>query len=436
MTPRILPDPARLAGSRLLRLQSDERLVALVRDGHEAAFAVLVQRYRDQLERYAERIVGPSRAEDVVQQAFVNAHRGMLRDDRELALKAWLYRITHNAALNLLRKDRDEVALDEDGGNDVRAGAATADVAELRARLRETLDAIAALPAPQRDAILLRELEGRSHDEIALALGITAGAARQQVMRARTSLRAAMSALTPYPLLAHLASSASSSPEVGRATAEAALGGAGAGAVLLKLTAGVATTGALASAFAVPALREEPRADGDRTDPRAARVAPAPEGPPAPAGASRDVVPAVVLARAADRGADDRVSRVRRAPADDDRREDDEERRRDHDNGDERRHGPGPTPAGRDDRREDDRDRSGADRDEDDDRPGHGDDVIDPPEPDDDDRRGSSGPGSGDAAASGEDDTDAPEVPDALEAPEPDVEDRSGSDEGPDDETD
>lgn len=443
MTPRLLPDPARLAGTRLLRLQSDERLVALVRDGHEAAFAVLVDRYQGQLERYAERIVGPSRAEDVVQQAFVNAHRGMLRDDRDLALKAWLHRITHNAALNVLRKDRDEVGIDEeDGAGRLAATAtATADVAELRARLRETLDAIAALPAPQRDAIVLRELEGRSHEEIALALGITAGAARQQVMRARISLRAAVSALTPYPLLAHAASSISSGTELGRTAAEsAAVGGAGAGAVLLKLTAGVATTGALASTFAVPALREQPRAEDDR-ERRTGRVATVADGPPAPARAARDVLPAVVLARAAARPADGRRSRTRADDAGGDRQD------RDEDGARARRSGPGPAaPSGGEHRREGDRERSGDDRDrsgrdrEDDERSGDDDrsDAPDAPDAPDsgDDRSGSSEApdhDAGDSGSAGEDDTNETDAPEPREEPEPDAPDPPEAGEDPDD---
>lgn len=269
MTPRFR-DPARLAGSRLLRLQSDERLVALSRDGHEAAFAAIVDRYRPALERYAERIVGRSRAEDAVQQAFVNAHRAMLRDDREIQLKAWLYRITHNAALNMLRTVHDEVELDDatygPPATAMAASGAIEDVVELHARLRETLDTISSLPAPQRDALLLRELEGRSHDEIALALGITSGAARQHVMRARVALRAAATAFTPYPLISHLTTSLSQHP-ASAATGAEMVGGVGVGAIAVKLTAGFAATGALVSAIAVPVIRSD--APAQRTPPAA-----------------------------------------------------------------------------------------------------------------------------------------------------------------------
>jgi RNA polymerase sigma factor (sigma-70 family) len=186
-------------------------------------------------------LLGPGRAEDAVQQAFVNAHAAMRASDQELALKPWLYRIAHNAAMNTLRGNADEgELLDEE-----RAGTTlTADVVELREQLRETLAAIQALPTAQRDAILLRELEGRSHDEIGAALGVTAGGARQHLHRARVSLRAAASVLTPYPLLTRVLSAAT---DGSASNAELVSGaGIGAGAGAAKVAASVLAAGALA----------------------------------------------------------------------------------------------------------------------------------------------------------------------------------------------
>ena len=241
MQPRLLKHPARLAGASLLRLQDDNRLVALAREGHDPAFAAIVDRYGPQLERYCARLLGPGRAEDAVQQAFVNAHAAMRASDQELALKPWLYRIAHNAALNVLRASKgDETALDEE-----RPGATlTADVVELREQLRETLACIQALPAAQRDALLLREIEGRSHEEIALALGVTAGGARQHLHRARMSLRAAASAITPYPILNRILNAAAAE---GGSNADLVSGaGMGAGAGAVKAAAGVLAAGAIA----------------------------------------------------------------------------------------------------------------------------------------------------------------------------------------------
>ena len=114
MTPRRLIEPARLAGSAVLRTQSDERLVDLVREGNERAFEAIVHRYRRPLLRYCGRFLSPARAEDAVQQAFVNAYNALVGSDAAIQLRPWLYRIAHNAALNVLRQaGADHVEVDE-----------------------------------------------------------------------------------------------------------------------------------------------------------------------------------------------------------------------------------------------------------------------------------------------------------------------------------
>ncbi|MBX5441268.1 MAG: sigma-70 family RNA polymerase sigma factor, partial [Solirubrobacteraceae bacterium] len=203
MEPGPLTGPARLAGRSLLRLQSDARLTELARAGHEPAFAAIVDRYRPALLGYCTRILGPERAEDAVQQALAGAHQAMTSgDERPLQLRPWLYRIAHNAALNVLRARRDEAAL---GDAEIAGGRAPDEALAQRERLEEILAAIATLPPAQRDALLLRELEGRSHEEIADALGVSRGAARAVVFRARAAVRAACTALTPSPLLLRVA---------------------------------------------------------------------------------------------------------------------------------------------------------------------------------------------------------------------------------------
>jgi RNA polymerase sigma factor (sigma-70 family) len=240
-----LRHPARLAGSSLLRLQSDVRLAELAVTGHEAAFDAIVDRYRTPLTRYCAGIVGPSRAEDAVQQALINAHDALQRTDEVRHLRSWLYRIAHNASLNVLRALRDEVPLDDAS---VRVAAATssdgpAEAFERSERFRATVAALQELPERQRAALLLRELEGRSHEEIAAALGVTKGSARQHLMRARIAVRGAVTAVTPYPLIARLSETLTAGGG-GAGWTDAAVG-AGAGATLAKFTAGVAATGAL-----------------------------------------------------------------------------------------------------------------------------------------------------------------------------------------------
>src|SRR3954447_17011327 len=90
--------PARLAGSAVLASQSDERLVQLVRSGHERAFEAIVERYRKPVVRFCRPTLPESRCEDAVQQAFINAHAALLASDEPVRLKAWLYTVTRNAA--------------------------------------------------------------------------------------------------------------------------------------------------------------------------------------------------------------------------------------------------------------------------------------------------------------------------------------------------
>jgi RNA polymerase sigma factor (sigma-70 family) len=240
MTPRALFHPARLARRPVLSTQSDERLVDLVRAGSESAFETIVERYRRALMRYVSRLLPPERAEDVVQQAFVNAYEAMHRGGAELNLRPWLYRIAHNTALNALR-DR---GLRHDELDERIDGVERPDQALERSQgLRDVLVAVQALPERQRDAILLRELEGRSYEEIALALGVTGGAVRQLLNRARNSLRSAAAALTPMPLLTRLASGDSTEPAAARVAEMVGVGAAGSGAVMAKLCATALVTG-------------------------------------------------------------------------------------------------------------------------------------------------------------------------------------------------
>src|SRR5437764_3651046 len=242
MTPRQLIEPARLAGNALLHTQSDARLVDLARAGNDRAFEVIVARYRGPLLRYCERILPPGRAEDAVQQAFLNAYRAISRNEAELNLKPWLYRVAHNAALNLLRQNGwnyDEIPEDFDGV--VQPPQAL----EQREQIRRLIESVQELPERQRDAIVLRELEGRSYEEIAAALGVTDGAVRQLLNRARSTLRSAATALTPPRLLESLIDRASSPTTAQIAEVSAGAGGA---AGVVKLGAALVVAGAVGGA--------------------------------------------------------------------------------------------------------------------------------------------------------------------------------------------
>jgi RNA polymerase sigma factor (sigma-70 family) len=238
MTPRHLLEPARLAGSALLRAQSDSRLVDLTRAGNDRAFEAIVDRYNRPLLRYCARILPDGRGEDAVQQVFLNAYNALHRDAAPLSLKGWLFGIAHNVSLNLLRQRgsaHEELPVHEP------AGEAADQTVERSERLREVLTAVAALPPSQRDAIVLREIEGRGHEEIARELGVTGGAARQLISRARSGVRAAAASFLPFPLIMRLTDGSTPPPTAAR-VAELTAAGGGITVAKVVATAAVGTT--------------------------------------------------------------------------------------------------------------------------------------------------------------------------------------------------
>ena len=281
MTPRHLLAPARLAGSRLLATQSDERLVDLLRAGSEPAFEAIVSRYRGPLLRYCSALLGDERAEDAVQQTFVKAYEAMRRDDRPLLLKPWLYRIAHNTAHNALRS---RALRDQPLEEETTVAERPELELERRERLRAVLASVQELPARQRDALLLREIEGRSYEEIAAALGVGGGAVRQLLNRARTTLRTAATAVIPVGLLLRLPAGGPGAGDSVAARVAELTGAAGAGAVATKVAATALVTGAVAGGAAVA-----PLGDSDATKPRDRPAAIAPSGvAPAPEGVAGD----------------------------------------------------------------------------------------------------------------------------------------------------
>ncbi|MFM9077992.1 MAG: RNA polymerase sigma factor, partial [Solirubrobacterales bacterium] len=202
-------------------MQSDERLSDLFRRGVDPAFDELVDRYRTPLVAFAGAIVGADRAEDVVQESLVKAHRALATEE-VAEPKAWLYRIVKNTALNEIR-DGKKHEHTELVGTEVSHSTPERE-AENREDLKNLVTALAALPEAQRDAIVGKELGGYTHDEIAKELAISTGATKQLIFRARTGLRNALGALSPAPFIIWLAS------DLTGAFATASSAGAAAGA--------------------------------------------------------------------------------------------------------------------------------------------------------------------------------------------------------------
>jgi RNA polymerase sigma factor (sigma-70 family) len=274
------PPPAEQFAARVflgptLRAQPDRRLVDLVRDGYDAAFEEIVRRYRRPLDRFAAAIVG-GRSEDVTQDAFSKALPALRGSEAEIELRPWLYRIVRNTALNELR-DRAPVA--EELAETLPGGLSTAAVAEAREELRDLMERLGALPEPQRAALVMRELEGLSHEEIAAALGVSGGAARQAIFRARSALREGFGLVLPLPIVRALAAHGDDATRAGGALAGAgassaggaALGGIGGGALKAGMAA-VLIAGTVGAGVTMDHHR------GDRPGPEAAEAATPPRG--------------------------------------------------------------------------------------------------------------------------------------------------------------
>ena len=188
------PNAAPLAGLAL-RCQPDSRLVGLSREGQTRAFEEIVRRYRGPLVSFAGAIVPADRAEDVVQEALARAHAALVASQAEVRLKPWLYAIVRNRALNDLRDEPTHAHLDESFDGVPQPP----EVAARRGQLAALIARVKDLPPAQRDALVQRELEGRSHREIGVALGVTPGAVRGLIFRARTPLRDGAGMLIPMP---------------------------------------------------------------------------------------------------------------------------------------------------------------------------------------------------------------------------------------------
>jgi RNA polymerase sigma factor (sigma-70 family) len=215
-----------------LSSQSDERLVALARAGNERAFVAIVERYRPELQALARRLCADGRSEDVVQQAFLSAFAALRSGAEVKHLRGWLYRITRNAAYG----SRAPVLVPLDAAT--ASPETVEDIVQQRAVALSALNELARLPARQRQA-MVGTVRGMGRSEVAGTMGLSEGAVRQLVHRARATLRTAVTAVTPWPLARWFAALGQSSP--GSAELAAGAGAVSSGSIALKLGALVAS---------------------------------------------------------------------------------------------------------------------------------------------------------------------------------------------------
>ncbi|MCS6944728.1 MAG: RNA polymerase sigma factor RpoE [Sutterellaceae bacterium] len=178
---------------------ADQILVERVQRGDKRAFELLVAKYQRKIFRLLSRLIrDPAEIEDVAQEAFIKAYRALPNFRGESAFYTWLYRIAINTAKNYLAAQgrRAATATESDLGEneslddtDQLCDVATPDAVLLSKQVAEAVNrAIEKLPEDLRTAIVLRELEGLSYEEIADAMNCPIGTVRSRIFRAREAI--------------------------------------------------------------------------------------------------------------------------------------------------------------------------------------------------------------------------------------------------------
>ena len=184
---------------------TDAQLVRRVQKGDKGAFDLLVLKYQHKIVNLVMRYVrDPDQALDITQEAFLKAYRALPRFRGDAAFYTWMYRIAVNTAKNYLAAQRRrpmdvELDLQDPEQYELHAKLKDTDTPEavtLSHELQETVErAIAALPEDLRTAIVLRELDGMSYEEIAETMECPVGTVRSRIFRARDAISKKIGAL-------------------------------------------------------------------------------------------------------------------------------------------------------------------------------------------------------------------------------------------------
>ena len=177
---------------KLSLLPEEELMLAYVLHDDKAAFAELYRRLLPDLKRYAERRLPRDAAEDVVQQAFLNAQLARERFALGSAVKPWLTRILVNLVRDHLRARRNHLRADIDVHELATGTSEALSLHESREAIRRARNALSGLSAPQRDVLELHWLEERPFPEVARVLGVRLSTAKVRAHRAYKELRRAL----------------------------------------------------------------------------------------------------------------------------------------------------------------------------------------------------------------------------------------------------
>ena len=168
--------------------------MALIRRGHHGAFEALVQRYQPRLLAFCRHMLGSREdAEDVLQEVFAASFNAICADDRPINARPWLYRIARNRCLNHLRRPQ-PTGQDTMDVFERDNGTTTADTVHNREEFRHIVADVQELPETQRTALLLREIDALTYDQIAEAMDTTVPSVKSLLVRARVALAEASEA--------------------------------------------------------------------------------------------------------------------------------------------------------------------------------------------------------------------------------------------------
>jgi RNA polymerase sigma-70 factor (ECF subfamily) len=184
------------------RFDEDQGLVDRARAGDEHAFGQLVRKYQHRALTIARALgVDPADAEDVAQDAFLRAYRGLPRFRGASTFRTWLVQVVTNTARTARRQraTRRETSADEGETSIVDTVADPGNLERATIARDQVSRALATLPDDLREAIVLRDVEGLEYREIAEALGIPIGTVESRIFRGRARLRAALTDGAPNP---------------------------------------------------------------------------------------------------------------------------------------------------------------------------------------------------------------------------------------------
>jgi RNA polymerase sigma-70 factor (ECF subfamily) len=181
-------------------METDHLLIRRAIDGDERALRQLWSQYAPHIDAVVGRLAGdPDLAADIAQEVWIQIFRALRTFRGDSQFSTWAHRIAVNRTLNALRKVRrlDRIEIDIDEGIAAVEGEEEGDRALLAASIEQ---AAAFLPAGARTVFLLHDVEGYTHEDIAAELGITAGASKSQLFKARAKLRRLLAHLVDAPI--------------------------------------------------------------------------------------------------------------------------------------------------------------------------------------------------------------------------------------------